>query len=202
MITKPIKDNNNRNKDIPTVMKLLVDILITKIMMENIRSKEINQSNNILSSIINHFKLLKIIIPIKTNNTRSLTTTTTMVISKTITLSKAMEILIKTILLPSLLLAILNKTIANTKIPTNFLRTQAVSFTINSKITGTTKKTMLTISTKIKITDFLIIRIAGSNSSRIKTTNMILVKITEDITTNRILNPWEPTKILLRMPRI
>jgi len=92
MIAKLIRDSYSRSKDIPMVMKLL-DILITKRMMENICSKEMNQSNSFLSLTINHFKLLKILIPIKTNTnsqTTTTTTTTTMVINKTITLSKAL----------------------------------------------------------------------------------------------------------------
>jgi len=55
------------------------------------------------------------------------------------------------------------------------------------------------MSTKIKLTDFLI-RTAGNSS--IKTTNLILIKIIGDITTNRTLNPWASTKIPLRIPKI
>lgn len=55
-----------------------------------------------------------------------------------------------------------------------------------------TKKTMLT-TTKIKITDFQIA------ITSIKTTNMILTKITGDITTNHTLNPWAHTNPLLRI---
>lgn len=94
MITNLTKDNNNRDKDTRMAMKVL-DILITRKMMENnIFNKEMNQTNNIHNLIINnHFNLHKIIINIKTN-TNTQTTTITMVINQTITLTKAMEMVI------------------------------------------------------------------------------------------------------------